>query len=88
MKKKFAAPKVHDYKLKVMNGDRKVQGKNIAANLDAISKICEEHITLSCRAKDANGRWYFNVISIPLKSLKSGDEIDLGIKRMGKLVVK
>ena len=69
--KKFSMPKCHDYNVK------ETQGSSIESALDTFSSSFpqEENITISVRAKDEKGDWYFTVMVMPLSNLDSGDEI-------------
>jgi hypothetical protein len=82
----------HDSKLKVKEGNKKVQGKNLKPALEVFNSmakdnpIFEQNVLVSFRTKDDDGKWYFGVSVLPYESLKSGDEIILNKNK--KLIVK
>ena len=86
------SPLCHDYKLGVEEGDKKVQGENIVCALDTVSKNLaedeQEHITISIRAKDKDGKWYFTCITKPLKDLVPGDEFLFDTHNITKLIAE
>lgn len=82
-------PWCHDAKLKVEEGDKTIQSKNIAAALEVADTIDNEHITISVRKKDKNGLWYFGVVVVPFSHLESGDIIKIGVAddKISKIVL-
>lgn len=72
-------------------GDKKIQTENISAAIEVMNERFEEpseHLTISVRAKDKNGNWYFTVSVISFENLQHGTEIIIGDYEINKLIVK
>jgi hypothetical protein len=56
---------------------REKQLQNLAATIEAIDTLTDEHITITIRAKDKNGKMYSCFISTPLNGREPGETIIL-----------